>query len=127
MMISLTMTVILLTAAFVLLCAIGAYSLWLHSRLLNRLKSAHNLLWIDLGAPRLPKILFQWSYQNNLRITGQRIMYVGWLRDKYYEQLQDPEVTLLALRLGWMFWIFIASALALIGAGMLWAQHMQAR
>ena len=54
-------------------------------------------------------------------------MYVGWLRDKYYEQLQDPEVTLLALRLGWMFWIFIASALALIGAGMLWAQHMQAR
>jgi hypothetical protein len=119
---SLLLTVLFL-AAMALICAIGAYAVWLHSRLIHRLRSAHHVLWLDLGAPRLPAIIFQYSYQNALRITGERIMYVGWLRDKYYEQLKDPEVTVLALRLCNVFWAFVAWLIIFVGGVILLARY----
>jgi len=110
-----------LPLCFALWIAYFATSLALHRRLLRRLRSAHHVLWLDLGAPTLLDIVGSRGSPDTS--APGKLTYSGWLSTKSYGQLDDAEVARLAGYLKWRTW-----ALALLGAFTLiaaWALRQQ--
>jgi hypothetical protein len=79
-----------------------AVSVSLHVRLLRRLRLAHHLLWVDLGAPTplsvAPFVIrFFGGLPSPYALSGSK--YLDWLVDNSDSDLGDAEVAHLAQRI----------------------------
>ena len=86
------------TSILALLLVLVLSTLRLHTRLLKRLRSQHHLLWVDLGCPTLTSVLMAGSRAPEFT-ADDRLTYRGWLSNKGFRDINDPEVEMLGVQL----------------------------
>jgi len=96
--------------ALALLVVYVATSLTLHKRLIGRLHSKHQVLWLDLGAPTLWDVIL--SVRNRPQVSASgKLTYFGWLSARGYADLHDEVAARMGRQLalhGWALLVPVA-------------------
>jgi hypothetical protein len=92
------------------LAVCSAISLVLHARLLSRLRSTHQVLWLNLGTPTLWHVVLYGISR------GYDSIYFDWLSTIRGDDSGDDEVTALATRLRQVFYAETVGTLAGVAA-----------